>query len=178
MADRFNLAGSQVQIDFVHKQVHNGFAYTVSHLFSAVGAGADAELLIDLGALQAHTAISFACQQEATVRLYEDPTIGANGTELTPVNLHRESARASLTTTYHTPTINADGDLMKIVKVPGSSGQGPISLGSAGDSALRGTEFIFAKNEDYYIKITNDASEAQDISLGVVFYETNIPPIT
>lgn len=179
MTDLLNESeGPAAPIDFVHQRVHDGLAYEISHLFTGVAASGVAEILLLIGAtFQAHSAFEVSVEASATVELYRAPTITANGTGLTIHNLHEESARVSTQQAFHTPTIAAPGTQIKVRKAPGTTGA-LISIGSIVDSALRNTEIILAKSQNYLVRITNNAAGTQDLSITTIFYESNVTPIT
>lgn len=166
------LTDSVVGIDTVHHEVHAGHAFTASYKTpdaSPIADNATLEVLIRVGStFCAHMFIDPVCGGEAEVEVFEGPDVTAVGTVMTAYNMSRESANGSEVTVFHTPTIGGGGDgtLLLNTLVPGGTKK------EASGGAIRpGMEWIFNRDTDYLIVLTNRAGAAQQVSIQTQWYE-------
>lgn len=160
-------------IDTVHAQVHAGNFYTVSKLIQAVAASGTLDIFIINGAnYDLHSAFSAAAGGDAYFRIYEGTTVAGNGTALSAINNLRSSSNTSEASFFHTPTVSGVGSLLYEDYIPGGGVFG--SGGSDGGPIRAGTELDLAINTNYLIRLTNATAGAQDLSIGMGFYELAI----
>ncbi len=163
-------SGSLVEITHQHSKVHQGVYYTVSKYFSSVASGATALLRVKPGTDNtSHSVVKVACGADAKVEILEGSTYTAVGTSITPRNHNRSSTNTADTSSWHTPTVDADGTVILEELLPG--GQGGNSVGSAAD--IEAEQFVYDADTDYLIRTTNNGSNAEDISIMVSFYEVS-----
>jgi len=98
----------------------------------------------------------------AELRLFENPTIMADGTLRVPFDINRRIKNTAATVIRDDPTITADGTLLSSISF-GFTGQGNSSVGSTGGGGQ-----IFANSEDYLLRITSlAAGNIVDVSLTI-----------
>lgn len=159
-----------VAISFVHYQIHAGKAFSISHRFSGVAAGATVSLLLKPITKAMHINFSGACTVDFGLDIYENPTITANGTPLDIVNLNRYSSNVSGAEAYHSPTIVANGTKLRSPFIPGGSG-GNAGGAEGGAPVKENSEFIFKAGNSYLIVATNLDGNASYLGLETGHYE-------
>ena len=112
-----------------------------------------------------HWTLSALATGVATVVVYEDPTINANGTAVTRWNRDRNSATTSELLVYHTPTIGANGTSMASQWMGGSGFKTTI-----GDDFHGQSKFILEQNEQYLVILTAGA-DAIKCKIGACWWE-------
>lgn len=160
-------------VDEAEHQAHNGQVYTTDYLDDSVDNDASLDILLKNDGINTHLVLAVAVGGDAKVFLYEDTTVSADGTQLTPHNLNRTIEDQSSMSVYHTPTVTTVGTQIKQVFVVG--GAGGNSVGSVGAGPARpGTELILKKNTNYLLRITNVAGQAKRIGFDCSFYHNNV----
>ena len=104
-----------------------------------------------------------------TIELYEAPTVSANGTIQTAINLNRNSTNTSHLDIYATPTVSANGTLLRATKIFESG-----TAGKNSGSALVKDKWLLKTNTDYLVKITNDSGGSANFVGCFSFFERNI----
>ena len=162
-----DISGSLISISHQHSQVHQGTYFTVSHLFSAVSAGADAELLVRFPAgVTGHMVMKVSAGADATVQLFEAPTASADGTAITPINHNRQSTNTADSTAFYGPTITDDGTRLHSEFLPGGGILAPGAI-----LTVNTEQFVLAAGSDYLFRVTNDGAGAENISIDTSYYE-------
>ena len=157
-------------IDTAHLRVHDGQAFTVSHIWPETGEIADnanADILIQVGANRLHAVWNLSCGGNSETYFYEGTTFSAAGTAITAYNQNRSSAKTSLSTFTHTPTVTLVGTELIAEFLPG--GTKDAGSGGSGETFVR--EIDLAPSTDYLIRITNRSGAIQMASIHIEFYE-------
>ena len=164
------VTGAAVVISIPHHEVHEGEMFEISYKSAEGGDIADngtIAFLLRTGAKYDHLVFGGNAGGDAEVEFLEAVGVVAEGTAMAEQNMNRTSVRTAVTTAFRDPTI-AGGTLLFNVLIPG--GTGGNSAGGSG--AVRvGTEWILAANQDYAIRLTNRAGNAQPMSLAAQWYE-------
>lgn len=149
---------SVVMMGHVHNSMMDGFIRQASHIYT-LGAAAVADSLISLGDRRLHFVFSVAAGADATVELYEDPTITGPGVELDLVNMERQISDAQDwgLIVYRTTVVAAAGNLLQEVFIPG----GP-KKDSVGGGFEQVSEWLLSPNTEYILRVTN-VSAAEDM---------------
>lgn len=158
---------ARVFIRLDHHMVHQEKMFTISDIDTEVDIAAPKYWLIRTpdSSTRAHVKIAVTADNPAVVELFENPTITADGTELTPVNNDFNSQIAPETDFFYDPAVTADG-ARKDVKYIGTYNV-RIFLGG---TTRQQAEFILKQNEEYLVKATVEVNDTQ-VTLGVEFYE-------
>ena len=101
----------------------------------------------------------------ATVELFENPTLSAEGTLLSSYNRDRRSANVSEIVSRHTPTNTSPGTLLETWWIGGAGFKSDISGMERGDAG-----FIFKRNEQYLVRLTAQADNIRG-RIGADWYE-------
>lgn len=154
-------------IELPHKKIHEGVMYQASTIVSTLADDGNIDMLIRVSSVSdAHSVFNINSGGEAWGYLYENPTVTANGTELTPRNLHRCHTDTSGTKVYIAPTVTNVGTNLAEGVIPG--GQKKEAIGGQ----LRDTtEWILKDGNVYLLRGVNKGGAAKNMSLEVEFYE-------
>jgi hypothetical protein len=160
--------GGAIGIDASHVMIHQGRSFHASHIYSAIAAAASAELLIQTGSsAEGHLTVRIGATGQSEVELFEASTFSAAGTAITVRNRKRSKGDgAEDLTVTHTPTITGAGNRIEGAVIPGGSG----NFASGGSASAR-LEWELNENTNYLVRITNTSASAEDISIGVNWYE-------
>jgi hypothetical protein len=110
-------------LDQFNRQTYLGTNYSVSHIFS-VGTSETALMYLSNSQTTSNVkaifqnflkAIDITNSQSVIINVYVNPTISANGTALTPVNLRPASSNNSIATITYNPTASANGTLVDAI---------------------------------------------------------------
>lgn len=158
------------QIEWSHQRVHEGNSYTAEHEFTGIGAGATAEILIEVGSNKTlHFDYRLSAENDCRIEIFEAPT-ATPGTALTAYNQARYSSNTSDATLTHTPTgVTAGSTRIHRRIFYGSLFSGGI--GGNGGASARAPEIVLKKDTDYLIRLTNNAGVAQDMHIELGWYE-------
>lgn len=158
-------------IDFVHEQVHEGRAFTVSYKNadgSTISDNGDITFGITIGRRAPHVLWSPAAGGEAEVFLYEN-AVFTGGTPLSCVNMNRGNNAALYVPTSSfvlAPSITGAGMQLYNYMLPGGTGGG-----RQGSVAREGMEWVLRPNTLYTLRLYNRSGGAGYMSLAVSFYE-------
>lgn len=160
--------GAAVMIDTVHHEVHEGEMFHAGYSVASVSNAASVDLLITTGAGDAHTVFDVFAGGQATVYLYEAPTV-IGGTGLTEYNMKRASAITTTVAVAHTPTVTDTGTIALVAGriLPG----GTSAQTRVGGGIRSGTEWILKPNTSYLLRSTNTSGSAIAINVTAEWYE-------
>lgn len=149
-----------------HAQIHDGKAFFNSGLNNVANA-ADFDILLKNPANnESHFRFNYSVGgAPMTIRVFENPTITDDGTGLTVFNVDRNSVTPNNMTLFSGPTLSDDGTEIECLLIAGARQEG-----GTGDTSL--IEWELKANEDYVIRITNNAGGAQDVCHNLFWYET------
>ena len=147
----------------VFGNIRSGAWFSSTMLQTAVGAGTNVDMLIRVPAdvtSEINLNASGSGTGEGYLRLFEAPTLTADGTPLDKNNLDRRSVNLPQVETFDTPTVTAGGKLLAAVAGPasGMSGEGPLG-------------FILAPGVDYLLRWRNRGAADDDVALLVTWLE-------
>ena len=158
---------SVTTIDENHRMIHDGFWFELFQEDVALLNGASVEVLLSV------PAGTFPHFQEleldtdggpVRVFLYENTVTSADGSELTWINKNRNSNNTPDTQVFVSPTITADGDLLKRKAAPNS---GPLTV----FNQSQGGEWVLAPSTKYLIRITNASGATREVNITIALYE-------
>ena len=159
--------GGLVTVPIEHAAIHLGIYFSHSgvitlapgaeflHLFKTPAAGGKH--------IHLRTFIFDATSAPLLHRLYEAPTVTAEGTARAGVNFNR-NAGASVMGLFHFPTISANGELLGTNLVTGTEVTG-------GHGASSGTEWPLKPGTYYLSSIRNDSVITTDVAYACEWYE-------
>ncbi len=158
--------GAGVHITGFHHKTHLGQAHIVSNKFAAIADDGVADIYVKVPAgIEPHIVFHRDIEGDADVELFEDTTVSADGTALTPRNLNRNSTNISTVSFFHTPTVTSPGTQLFIEwNAAGSGGQAAGSEGAF-------DEFELAKGKNYLFRVTNRSGSAKNIGSFARYYE-------
>lgn len=162
-------------IDIVHQRIHEGVSYVANYYQSAIPNNEFRRIRIKAGVKGVHLLIEFTTTAKFTFKSYSGTTytvngIGADGTNLTVFNriIGRDNRDALV---YHNPTINALGTLRGSQVIAG--GTGGNAPGASGASRH---ETIIPAGQDLLLVFQNTSGQANDLTVVLDWYETNVQP--
>ncbi len=149
--------------------------FHAGHTFASVANGASADILLSLGAKEAHTVFEVFAGGQVSIYLYESPTVteGNEGTAVTAYNMKRSSANEPGATVTHTPTVGDTGSVALIngrILPGGTSPQTRV-----GGGIRQGVEWILAPTAQYLLRVTNTSGGTIAINVGLEWYEEEEP---
>lgn len=154
-------------INHNHYEVHKGTFYGISHFFDDLANGANADVLIKVGANKTlHINVSVYSSGFGTIYFYEDTTASNNGTAITIYNMNRTSDNTSNATTFYTPTVTDVGTQLIVTGIPGGEKKNAI-----GGIAKPNSEFILAKSKNYMVRVNNSSGDTSDVIMNIEWYE-------
>ncbi len=161
--------------DILHA-VQQGRAFRFSHRFASLAAAGIAYILLDPSANDAADTLRLAVDidtgTDVSVEVFEGTTVTADGTELVAHGLNRngDASMNSAPAIYHTPTIDASGNLAAPIayiaaRLPADIvWQGVLGDVGAGDAAI-GTlpELYLDRTQKYLLRVTNVGTGAGNV---------------
>ena len=162
-------SGGTYIVDELSHAVHEGRAFTVSQE-GTVAAGALVNMLGRTGDKDVHFQgfqVS-ASDGNISVRLYEAPTITADGTPIVIIARNRANSLVPTHTVFAGPTVTTPGTVLEHSHVYSTGSQG--SHLSAGQGALS-EDWVLKPNTDYLIQITNNGTVDLDFVAKFVWSE-------
>lgn len=160
---------AEVQMDLVHNLVHDGMVFVVSDYDADVdNASPKYWYILTAAGYYPHLKIAVSVSASGVIELFEAGTETLDGTEITPVNLNRNSARTASTKFFYDPTTTGDGNLLNREYIPG----GDRLQTRVGAQARTESEWVFKGSAatNYFLKFTPDADDTK-IAIEIEFYE-------
>ena len=159
--------GGIIVVDSVHHEVHEGITFQTSYASGSVANSGNLDLIVSTTGtvLTSHASWVISSGGDAQIYFYEGIT-GTYGTQVTGINLNRQSSNTPEVQTFTNPSVSVLGLLLHQEHLPG--GFGPSALGGV---ARRNTEWMLATNKRYLLRATNIAGTAQPMSINFQWYE-------
>lgn len=125
---------------------------------------ASRDFLVKIGALHAHMRVSLSAGGNCELLIYEEPTTTANGVAVNARSKNRAVLGTRLTAVYRDPTVGAVGtELFHLFTIGGEK------KGTGGDWG--DTHWIFERDTDYLIRVTNRSGAGIQFGLGLGWSE-------
>lgn len=160
--------GRIVTIDILHDLIHRGLLFTVNYIFRGVTAGQSRYIYQKTGLDKAlHAQVEAKSVGKWLFESFGQPTISNVGTELTPITKNTKSTYVVQSKFYHTPTVTDEG-IPRVEEVFGS-GTNPNRFTSG--SIEERIESIFGSEYGVLVKLTNESTNTQDLTVRITFYE-------
>ena len=158
-------------IDYAHHEIHDGNLYQNVQLFT-LGAGERQGTIIRTSGVASRTHLQFAVNSNAelNIKFYcESAGIqdGGAGTQLSGVNLRRDTANTASTSVWSNAIVVNSGQLVLEEQIGESTG--PQSANIGGDFSSR-TEFILASGSTYILEVTAVGADT-DVGIHLEWYE-------
>jgi len=167
--------GAVLTIPIEHHEIHCGDSYECSYITN-LGNGGVLDVLIVVpneGLSEAHPGDAqdtkqyhfkgtVATESEATVEFFEAVEVSANGTALNVFCRNRNFTIGDTLDIYHTPTVTSTGTRLVVAKT--GSGRG------IGGTLGRSDEFILKDNTLYLLRITNNTTTSEWVSINLDYY--------
>lgn len=152
-------------IEYAHASVHNDILVIASDFDIDVDVASPKTYLHTAPAnKETHVIFDVTLSESGVVRIYNNPTITANGTALPHVRLNQYSTK-NIITTYADPTLSDIGTLIWI---------GYISAGTGGNAVggvtRNGQEFVLPAGESLVVEIT-PATDNEQVGFAAEYYE-------
>jgi len=159
--------GGIIVVDSVHHEVHEGITFQTSYASGSVANSGNLDLIVSTTGtvLTSHASWVISSGGDAQIYFYEGIT-GTYGTQVTGINLNRQSSNTPEVQTFTNPSVSVLGLLLHQEHLPG--GFGPSAPGGV---ARRSTEWMLATNKRYLLRATNIAGTAQPMSINFQWYE-------
>jgi hypothetical protein len=159
--------GAAIGIDFAHAKIHEGVAYSVSQLFTAVTNGSFADMHIKTGTTkETHMLVGVSAEGKGYITLYRGTTYSSLGTTLSVHNCNEFSSNTTAAHVYSAPVTTTMGTVLYQDLIPA----GTSSKTVGGVSNLR-AERILNTSTDYLLRVENKSTTAGDISIEFNYYE-------
>jgi hypothetical protein len=149
------LSSSLPNIDVFHQMIHAGKAFTLVSYDTDVDIAAPKlyRLTAPASPKQVHLTWEFKSLAAGTVYVYENPTLTAQGSTLTPINMNRNSAAAAVMTIGEDATQSSLGTQIWV---------GDLTTAGAFFTTLGGNdgnrhEFVLKYEEEYLIRFVTTA---------------------
>lgn len=155
--------------DIYHRRVHQGLYFSIN-LFDAALANDGMIDLILRTTEEIHIRPFGALGGDATLALFEAPTLTADGTPETVINHNRITSIVSTTLAFSGPTVSVTGLELDTHLLPG--GIGGVSQGGSAELV----EWVLKPNEDYCFRLTNISGSIQPAHLQLDWYEPKRSP--
>lgn len=152
---------------FTEANVKNGSQFYISEVFTL---DSNTTTYIAFNTQDADTIIKF--RQIATnggleYKVYRNPTVTYDGTNITVHNLNDKNPNSNLVTIQKNLTVTNIGDQWDIVKAFNQQG----SQSGGGVFATSGVERVFNKNSDYLVEFFNTDNTEVEVHYVVSWYE-------
>jgi len=145
-------SGAVITIESEHARIHQGKGFQLSNKITGLLSTESHYFLIDPSTPIHWRDYKFLTDgAPVDIELFENPTITANGTALTPLNRNRLSATVSTSAVYANPTVTSDGDRLYIDGIVGSGDKK-----STGSTEGIAGEWIIDGGNTYLLKLTNN----------------------
>lgn len=160
--------GYLVAIEIEHHKVHEEVFYFVSDIDTDVDTAPPKYWHIKTpdSSIRFHVKVNIETDTGGLVELFENPTTTDDGVALTPYNADRNSSNVSSVEFYRDPTVGADGTRLQVARIGAGRDK------KLGGVARPGSEWILKQNEQYLIKITPDADNAE-VTINIEGYEVS-----
>ena len=143
--------------------VRAGFWFSATTLTTAVGSGTNVDMLIRVPADavgEFYLNVTGSGTGDGYLRLFEAPTLSADGTPIVVNNLNRRSTNLEQLLAFDAPTVTLGGKLLAAVAGPAS--------GAAGNGPL---DFLLDAGVDYLIRWRNRDAATDDVAILATWLE-------
>lgn len=167
--------GALITIPVEHHEIHCGDSYEMSHIDDLANGGVLDILIVvpNEGLSETHPGDSQDTKQyhfkgnvsteaEATVEFFEDVTVSANGNALDVFCRNRNFDLTDTLDMYEGPTVTSTGTRLVVAKTG--------SVRSSGGNVGRSDEFILKDNTLYLLRITNNVTTTEWVSVNLDYY--------
>lgn len=161
--------GGAIVMDVVHHEVHEGEMRHGGYTVTSLGNGANLELLLDVGAVDAHSTWEVFAGGQVVVSLWESPTVGSLGTALPVWNMNRTVTTTAASALYHTPSVTATGTITLVNARILPGGTSPTTR--VGGGIRSGAEWILAPETAYLMRVTNTSGGSIAVNVVTEWYE-------
>ncbi len=171
-AGELDESGYPIEISHDHHKIHEGEFYIVDSIDGDVDIASPKiwTFVTPNNNSRIHIYFLGAASGAGTFALYEDASVTANGSTISPINLNRNSSREAEMLFYEDSTIDDIGTFLMGVFV-GTPGVGLTRIGGSG---ARTSEMILKKNTRYAVRFT-PVSDNTKVSISFKWYEVNYP---
>ena len=150
-------------------KIEKGYGFAVGHRFPDVASGASVDLYFENPSGSRRKVfiikITVTALAQCDIDIYENNTITANGTSLTPRNLNRGSKIKSVVNAEYGGTYGL-GNLILDDVCPGGSKKEAI-----GGAAEVGETAIIPPNSNFIVRVTNQSASATRIAIRILWWE-------
>lgn len=162
------LVHAKTSISHAHRLIHDGMVFHASGQVADVAVAGTFEFIFSVPAdvfLHLQKVTFFLEGTPCQVQVYEGTTTSADGTEITPLNTNRNSARTAAASLFHTPTITGDGTLIHDRYFPSPTKDAGLIGGALHE------EWILKPSTKYLFRLTNNTGALLDFGFEGSWYE-------
>ncbi len=151
-------------VDYAHHEIHGGSSYSITNA-TDIANNASVQLLVVTPDTTKFPHITFEseCEAEMDYTIYEDCTVAASGTELTPRNRNRNSGDNSTLSVYINPTHVTLGTELYSQRTGAGN--------KVGGAVREQSEWILKRNTLYLFKVLNQSGQTRWASAKFDWYE-------
>jgi len=150
-------------------KIKKGYGFAVGHRFPNVASGASVDFYFEnpsgSGREVVIIKVTVTALAQSDIDIYENNTITANGTSLTPRNLNRGSSVTSVVKAEYDGTYGL-GDLIFDDVCPGGSKKEAV-----GGAAEVGETTIIPPNSNFIVRVTNQSASDTRIAIRILWWE-------
>ena len=160
-----DVSGAIISANIEHSKIHQGKGWEISIEAGSIGAGASYNVLFKVIEGRPHLRQYSVAVSDGpvTVRLFEAPTVTANGTEVSPRNRNRAESDINGVQVFTGPTITADGTRLETTFLP--------ALGNKIGGNINSFYEEWLLNEgDYLLRVTNGSNSSITAVINAFWY--------
>lgn len=161
--------GALITVPYNTEATHAGKMFFATFYNSAVGAGANLDMLLVTSTIPCHFGVDVNAGAGGVLSIYEAATYSAAGAAVTIFNANRQSTLTSTQTITSGPTVTGTGTTLLQDYVPG--GTTGNAVGGTSANIARITEFIGKASTAYLFRFNNLAAGVQPVSMTIGFFE-------
>ena len=169
-----NNQGILVADNYIREQTYTGNLFSLTARDGAVADGDTIYFLVNVDSgHNLHIAYKVASDSEATIEVFENPTITDNGTEISAFNKNRTYPDSYNSVFYSGPTFSDTGTSIFDDDILGAQAGRTITT-SDGTFAAGAEEWVFEAGKSYAMSFTNNSGTAAIFRLKATFFEEAI----
>jgi len=165
--------GAAICEHVLYDKIREGRAFSVSHRFASVAAGANVTMYFSIPADSVAVnvvAIEVASTGQGYIEIYRYPDVISGGTQLTPINLDFSSLVTSTVVTGYGYTV----DLSSATKALDVVLPGGTKVRAVGSLSEVGESVILPPGNSFVVIYTNTAATDEDVSIRIVWFEESV----
>jgi len=154
----------------LYDKIRLGQAFSASHRFDAVAAGANVSMYFSVpsdGTTVTIVAIEVVTTGQGAIDIYRYPSMITAGTQITPTNLNMSSSNTSEVVVGYEYTV----DLSSATKAHETVAPGGTKVRAIGSLSEVGERIIIPPGNSLIVIFTNRGSTSEDVSIRFIWFE-------